>query len=120
MKDWKTTLCGLLAAISLGGFAGLGLPDPWPKVLAFLCASCLAALGYHASDCSTCPGKALKVAAAVVAILCVCMASGCALGRLTLKVASPAFGSVSLSVGDTVIGKPGTNLLFPEGVTNAR
>jgi hypothetical protein len=120
MKDWKTTLCGLLAALSFAGFADCGLPDPWPKILALLCAAALSALGYHATDCSNCPGKALKVAAAIAAIGFLTLATGCALGRLTLKVASPAFGSVSLSVGDTVIGNPGTNGMFDVGSTNGR
>jgi hypothetical protein len=111
-------LSGCIAALALTGFVGLGLPDPWPKVLGLLAAACLAALGYHATDCSTCPGKALRSSAALLAITLCVVAAGCAVGKLAVGVSSPAFGSVKISVGEGVIGHPGTNTLTGLDLTN--
>lgn len=106
MSNWRTTVCGVLAAASLLGFAGMGLPDPWPKLLAWLCAVALAALGYHATDCSTCPGLAARKAAGLcLLVLLVCLA-GCAVSSFNLSLRSPTFGSLGLKIGGGAIGKP--------------
>lgn len=105
MKDWKTTLCGVLAAASLLGFTEMGLPDPWPKVLAWLCAVALAALGYHATDCSSCPGLTARKAAGLATVLALCLLAGCTLSKLSVQVGAPAFGTVKMTIGGGAIGK---------------
>lgn len=106
MRDWRTTVCGVLAAASLLGFAELGLPDPWPKLLAWLCAVALAALGYHATDCTKCPGLTARKAAGLLLVLLLVAVAGCSVARFTMRVSNPTFGSLSVSVGGGAIGKP--------------
>src|SRR5450759_1460513 len=102
--SWKTTACGLLAGLSLAARAGLGLPEPWPKVMGLICAAALAALGYNATDCSKCPGNGLRIAAGATAMLLMVLACGCAVSGLALAVRSPTFGSVEATVGGSTIG----------------
>jgi hypothetical protein len=114
MKDWKTSLAGAIAALALSGFVGLGLPEPWPKVLGLICAGALGALGWHATDCTNCPGRGARIAAGLAVVFLVAFLAGCTLGRFSLRVASPTFGSVSISAGDTAIGRP-AELQFTDG-----
>lgn len=103
MKNWRTTLCGALAALSLSGFAGLGLAAPWPAVLLFLCAAALGGLGYHSTDCAHCPGNAARLAALGVVIVCVAAVASCTLSHMQLGVSSPAIGM------DAPTAAPGTH-----------
>jgi hypothetical protein len=91
------------------GFAGLGLPTTWEHALALLCAGALASLGYHATDCVTCPGNALRKAALIASCALVLCAIGCAVSSLGFKVSAPAFGTLQLTVGGGSIGKGQSN-----------
>lgn len=113
--SWKTTLAGAIAALSLGGFVGLGLPEPWPKVLGLLCASALAALGWHSADCTRCPGNAARLAAGAVAVALLVCAGGCAVTGLSTAVRSPAFGSLEVSIGGGSMGNRYAGTLLPLG-----
>lgn len=104
MKNWKTTLCGAVAAVSLALGSGCGLPEPWPKVLGLLCAAALGALGYHSSDCATCPGNKARLAALSACLLLVGAACGCAVSGFGLAVSSPAFGALQVTVGGGAVG----------------
>ena len=109
MKNWRTSVAGAVAACALTGFADLGLPAPWPKLLLLLCAASLAALGYHATDCARCPGNGARLAALGLCLTLIAAVAGCTLSKLGLQVGSPAFGTLKLTVGGGSIGKGGTN-----------
>lgn len=102
--SWRTTVAGAVAALSLGGFAGLGLPEPWPKVLGLVCAASLALLGYHSTDCQRCPGYAARLAALGTASLLVVCACGCAVHGLGFQLKVPAWGSLKLDLPGGSIG----------------
>lgn len=114
MKNWRTSLCGTLAALSLSGFAGLGLPAPWQTVLLLICAAALGGLGYHATDCARCPGNAARLAALAVVVVCVTAVAGCTLSHMQLGVNSPAFGKFTLGIGGGSIGKGQTNAVYAD------
>lgn len=103
-SSWRTTVCGVIAALGLAGFAGLGLPEPWPRVLALACAAALAALGYNATDCQRCPGLPAKLAAGAVVLVLSCLACGCAVQGLGFGLSSPTFGSLQVTVGGGAMG----------------
>jgi hypothetical protein len=99
MRSWRTTLAGVVAGLSM------------------LCAVALALLGYHAVDCTTCPGNKLRRVAAGLALMVCMLLVGCAVSSLSLGVSSPAFGSVKLSIGGGAIGNKAPTL--PPEPTNA-
>lgn len=107
MNNWKTTLCGALAALSTGLQALPGLPAPVRGVAILVCAVALGALGYHAVDCSTCPGISVRKAAGLGLILLLLGLCGCEVARLSWGVSSPAFGTLHMGLGGGVIGHPG-------------
>ena len=112
-SSWKTTLAGAIAGLSLAGFTGLGLPDPWPKVLGLVSASALAALGWHSVDCNKCPGNAARLAAGGATLLLLVCAAGCAVAGLTTRLGVPAFGSLEVSVGGGSMGNRYAGTILP-------
>jgi hypothetical protein len=122
MKNWKTTLGGTIAALSLGGFAGLGLHDPWPRVLLLVCSAALAALGYHATDCTNCPGNKVRLASLGACLLLLGGAVGCTVAGFGLTLSAPPYGSLGVTIGGGSIGnRPRTNPApeLPPVLTNA-
>lgn len=117
MRNWKTSLAGALAALALAGFTDMKISPEYQRALALLCSAMLALLGWHAADCTTCPGAGLRKAAGLVPLLLCLLLVGCAVSSLGLKLNSPAFGTLQLSIGGGSIGKGQTNL--PPETTNA-
>lgn len=117
MKSWKTTLAGITAGLAMLSGTDSALPSPWPQMMHVLSAVALALLGYNATDCARCPGNALRKVAGTGAIILLMVATGCTVASLGLKLNSPAFGTLQLSIGGGSIGKGQTNL--PPETTNA-
>lgn len=118
MKNWKTTLCGILAALSTSIASIPGLPDNVKLGASLVLAASLGALGYHATDCSTCPGLTVRKAAGLAAMLFALCLAGCSLASLGVNVSSPTFGSVGVTLGGGSIGRSQTNAPAPAS-TNA-
>lgn len=104
MRSWRTTLAGVVAGLSMLSGYDSALPQPWPRILHVVSAVALALLGYHAVDCTTCPGNKLRRAAAGLALVACMLLVGCVVSSLRLGVSSPAFGSVQLSIGGGAVG----------------
>jgi hypothetical protein len=104
MKMSLTTLFGLFGAIAGAVSQVPGIPTDVRLIMVCITAACVAGLGYHASDQQPRPPLSPLTCscALIVAIMMVC--AGCKVGGLGIQVASPAFGSVGVSLDGGVIG----------------
>ena len=111
MRSWKTTLSGLIAAF---GIMSLTLLQEFPtksgRLLMVLVASALASLGYHAVDCSRCPGDKLRRVAGLALVGLAVACAGCAMAGFRLALSNPTFGSVAVGVGNAAIGNAYSNV----------
>jgi hypothetical protein len=104
MKVSLTSVFGIVGALALAVSQVDGLPSAVHLHCLIVSAVCVALLGFYAADRTPRPPlPAAMVLAVVLVVLCgVC--SGCRVGGFALKVASPTFGSVGITVGNGAIG----------------
>ena len=121
MKLSMTTIFGILGAIALAVSQVAGLPATVHMVCVVVSAACVAGLGYHAADQTPRPPVPPFMAFAAMLIGFAVLLAGCKVGGLGVQVASPAFGSVGVSLDGGVIGhgKTPTNVVAPTALQSA-
>lgn len=105
MNDPRTTTFATISAVALGLAQIPGIAPCWQLSLVLTAVLALAAFGFFAADARPVPDVSPRLIVALAVLAGTGIAAGCTLGRLSLKVASPTFGSVQLSVGDGTIGR---------------
>lgn len=110
MRSWKTTVSGLVAAFCMMFLTILQeFPSKPGKLLMVACSLALASLGYHAVDCSRCPGDKARRAAAFAVVALALSCAGCAMSGFRLSLTGTPFGSLSVGVGGNAIGNAYSN-----------
>ena len=104
MKNPRTTIFGALAAAGAAVAALPSMPQSVHVAAVAVSTCAVALLGFFAADAI--PAKKITPthALAIIGAATLVIGTGCTVGKLALDVASPAFGSVDLSIGGGTVG----------------